>query len=76
MRDLIESRMTELQSEFDAGRQLQQEMDARQEDLRRSLLRISGAIQALGELLSSADARDSAPPESDHAIPLRRVAEK
>ena len=75
MRDLIESRMTELRNEFDAGRNLQQEMEARQEELNRSLLRISGAMQVLSELLSAADSHESTRTESDQAIPLRRVAE-
>lgn len=74
MRDLIETRIAELRRELDAGRQLQSELDARQSELRQSMLRISGAIQVLGELAAAADARDSA--HDGTSISLRRVAEQ
>jgi len=73
MRDLIDSRLTELRAELDAGHRLQAELDARQAELRQSMLRISGAIQVLGELATAHDARDAARAE---ATPLRRVAEQ
>ena len=71
MRDLIDLRLTELRSELEEGRRLQAELDARQEELRRSMLRISGAIQVLGELSSAADAREAEAP-----APLRRVVDQ
>lgn len=74
MRQLIDRRLTELRAELDAGRQLQSELDARQAELRQSMLRISGAIQVLGELAAADDARDGA--RDDASIPLRRVAEQ
>ena len=76
MRDLLETRITELRAEFDVGRVLQQELEARQEELRRSLLRISGAVQALSELLAASDARDDAATDAELSIPLRRAAEQ
>ncbi|BAH40469.1 MAG TPA: hypothetical protein DGD08_04745 [Gemmatimonas aurantiaca] len=76
MRDLIETRITELRAEFESGRVLQQELDVRQEEVRRSLLRISGAVQALEELLATASARDAAATDTVQAIPLRRAAEQ
>jgi prefoldin subunit 5 len=74
MRTLIDRRLTELRAELDAGRQLQSELDARQAELRQSMLRISGAIQVLGELAAADDAREGATDES--SIPLRRVADQ
>lgn len=74
MRDLIDRRLTELRDELDAGRKLQSELDARQAELHQSMLRISGAIQILGELAAADDARDSVADET--SIPLRRVADK
>jgi hypothetical protein len=68
MRDLIDLRLTELRAELDSGRRLQAELDARQEELGRSMLRISGAIQVLGELSAAADGE--APAQ------LRRVVDK
>lgn len=74
MRTLIDRRLTELRAELDAGRQLQSELDARQAELRQSMLRISGAIQVLGELAAADDAGADA--RDDTSIPLRRVAEQ
>jgi hypothetical protein len=50
MRDKIEQRLTELRAEFETGQKMIAELDARQAELRNTLLRISGAIQVLEEL--------------------------
>jgi len=87
MRDLIDLRLAELRAELESGRRLQAELDNRQEELRRSMLRISGAIQVLGELSAAADARDAVAHgdvRGDLAIdratdappPLRRVVDQ
>jgi hypothetical protein len=68
MRELIDLRLTELRAELESGRRLQAELDARQQELRRSMLRISGAIQVLGELSAAAD--------SEAPTPLRRVVDQ
>lgn len=52
MRDRLEARLAELEAEQDAGRNLLAEMEAKQADLQQTLLRISGAIQVLQELLA------------------------
>lgn len=51
MKDQLEKRLRELQSEFDSGQQMAAELDAKQANVRQTLLRISGAIQVLEELL-------------------------
>lgn len=51
MRDTVEARLGELRAEREAGRKLLAEMEAKQADLQQTLLRISGAIQVLEELL-------------------------
>jgi prefoldin subunit 5 len=81
MRDLIESRITELRAELEAGHRLLVDLETRQEELRRSMLRISGAIQVLAELSAADDKRSEtlveAPRETaaDAPAPLRRVVE-
>jgi len=55
MRDLIDRRLTELRAELEAGHRLQADLDRKQDELRRSMLRISGPIQVLGELTVAAD---------------------
>ncbi len=52
MRAKMEQRLQELRSEFESGQKLMAELDAKQAHLRSSLLRISGAMQVLEELLS------------------------
>jgi hypothetical protein len=64
MRDLLEERLQALSSEFTLGQQKLAELEAQETNLRSTLLRISGAIQVLQELLSQdEDANKSAPPE-------------
>ncbi len=54
MREQLEQRLQELKAEFRAGEKLLAELDAKQMNLRSSMLRISGAIQVLEELLNAA----------------------
>ncbi len=53
MREQLEQRLQELRTEFRAGEKLLAELEAKQMNLRSSMLRISGAIQVLEELLHS-----------------------
>ena len=50
---MLEKRLQELRSEFKAGEAQLEELDRRRAQLRDTLLRISGAIQVLEELLNS-----------------------
>jgi len=50
----IETRLKELKGEFENGQKMLAELEARQANVKSTLLRISGAIQALEELLSPA----------------------
>lgn len=52
MQEQIESRLEELRQEFARGQARFQEVDGQQSALRETLLRISGAIQVLEEVLS------------------------
>ncbi|MET0649821.1 MAG: hypothetical protein ABW208_24685 [Pyrinomonadaceae bacterium] len=51
MREQITGRLEELQAEFEVGQKMLAELEVRQSNLKTSLLRISGAIQILEELL-------------------------
>lgn len=51
MKDQLEKRLRELQAEFDSGRKVLAELEAKQVNIGNTLLRISGAIQVLTELL-------------------------
>jgi hypothetical protein len=53
MREQLEGRLQELRSEFQTGHAKLQESERQQLALRETLLRISGAIQVLEELLEN-----------------------
>ena len=51
MEQQVEQRLRELRAELDAGQRMLADLDARRADLQTTMLRISGAIQVLEELL-------------------------
>ena len=53
MKEQLENRIAELKSEFEAGQKMMAEMDTKRKDLEATMLRISGAIQVLEELLQA-----------------------
>jgi chromosome segregation ATPase len=52
MREQLERRLAQLQAERQAGEKLMAELAAKQAELQGTLLRISGAIQVLQEMLA------------------------
>ena len=52
MQEHLQQRLDELKKEFEIGQNRLQEMDRQQAHVRETLLRISGAIQVLEELLA------------------------
>jgi hypothetical protein len=54
MREQLEQRLQELKTEFEAGQKLLADLETKQENLKQTLLRISGAIQVLEEELGGA----------------------
>ncbi len=52
MKQQLNQRLQALKSEFEAGQKMMTELEEKQANLRVTLLRISGAIQVLEELLS------------------------
>jgi len=64
MQERIQTRLTELRDEYAAGQKVMAELQNRQAELQQTLLRISGAIQVLEEMLPGADSATAGPPES------------
>lgn len=58
MREELEERAAELEAEYRAGQEMLAELDVKRIDLQQTLLRISGAIQVLKELLGEAEPAD------------------
>ena len=55
MKQQLEQRLNDLKEEYTSGQKMLADLDARQAELRQTLLRISGAIQVLEELLAEDD---------------------
>lgn len=70
MRDQLDRRLKELKGEFESGQKMLAELEAKETNIRNTLLRISGAIQVLEEELS----RESEHP-GDAGQPLTVVNE-
>jgi predicted nuclease with TOPRIM domain len=52
MRQQLEQRLNELKAEFEAGQKMLAELEAKKNELQATLLRISGAIQVIEEMLA------------------------
>jgi uncharacterized coiled-coil protein SlyX len=60
MKEQLEKRLAELKAEFASGQKVMAELEAKQANLRDTLLRISGAIQILEEAITEdSEADDS-----------------
>jgi hypothetical protein len=70
MKDQLEARLAELRSEYDAGLGVMADLQKKEEDLRTTLMRISGAIQVLEEILAA----ETPPAETGEAAGPRLVA--
>ena len=58
MQERLEQRLQELKVEFDKGEQTLRELEEQSATVRQTLLRISGAIQVLEEMLDSPNQTD------------------
>lgn len=52
MKEQMEARIKELKAEFDEGKKMLEELEVKRSSLGQTILRISGAIQALEELMA------------------------
>jgi len=66
LREQLEQRLSELKAEYETGQKMLAELEAKQTNLQQTLLRISGAVQVLEEMLSAAP--DSEIAEKERAV--------
>ena len=59
MSERISQRLQELRQEFESGQKMLADLEAKKADLQQTLLRISGAIQVLEEMLAAEEAPKS-----------------
>ncbi|MFH7245307.1 MAG: hypothetical protein ACHWZW_20920 [Spirulina sp.] len=74
MKEQLEQRLQSLKAEFESGQTLLRDLEQKQSHLRETLLRISGAIQVLEEMLEPVDDQASgddliAPSPNGHPSP-------
>jgi len=55
MKPQLEKRLAELKSEFESGQKMLADLQIKRNELEATMLRISGAIQVLEEMLSKQD---------------------
>jgi chromosome segregation ATPase len=70
MKQKLEQRLQSLKAEFEAGQKMLADLEAKQANVRDTLLRISGAIQVLEEELNNASEiaeEDNSSPETVNA---------
>lgn len=70
MQEKLQQRLQSLKTEYEAGQKMLAELEAKQANLRDTLLRISGAIQVLEETLSEANESD---PSGNGMVPVEAV---
>ena len=68
MQEQLETRIEQLESEFQTGQKMQAEQEARQAQLHDTLLRIDGAILGLNELKVEIDRAQAADADSEPEI--------
>ena len=61
MKEQLEKRLEELKTEFESGQKVLAELEAKQANLRETLLRISGAIQVIEEELEKTELSEESP---------------
>jgi hypothetical protein len=60
LKEQLSSRLAELKAEYESGQKMLADLERRQLELQQTLLRISGAIQVLEELLARETEEESA----------------
>jgi predicted nuclease with TOPRIM domain len=70
MKEMLQQRLQTLKTEYEAGQKMLADLEAKQANVRDTLLRISGAIQVLEETL----AEDPEPSISDNGEVSSEVA--
>lgn len=74
MKEQLEQRLQELKAEFESGQQMLADLEAKQTNLKNSLLRISGAIQVLEEELAKCNNPNGKPAEQSDMNPVETMA--
>lgn len=74
MKEQLEQRLAELKTEYDSGQQVLVELEERQSNLRGTMLRISGAMQVLEELLAEEQVKKGESADSEKITSIKKTA--
>jgi predicted nuclease with TOPRIM domain len=72
MQEQLKTRLAQLKAEFEQGQKMLADLETQQANLRSTLLRISGAIQVLEELLAAPD-QDQAVPSTEEGDGIKQA---
>ncbi|HBB34553.1 MAG TPA: hypothetical protein DDZ80_29860 [Cyanobacteria bacterium UBA8803] len=75
MKQQLEQRLQSLKAEFESGQKMLADLEAKQANLRDTLLRISGAIQVIEEELNTAANREDTNSHPTKAVSAEVVTE-
>lgn len=70
MKEQLEQRLQELKTEFESGQKMLADLETQQANLKTTLLRISGAIQVLEELLAQSKVAEEENAHSSESQPV------
>ena len=73
MKNQLEQRLKELRSEFESGQKALADLEAKQMNLRNTLLRISGAIQVLEEELAKESGQENTGQSGGAIVGIRKT---
>ena len=76
MQEQLRLRLDELKKEFETGQSRFQELERQQTHLRETLLRISGAIQILEEMLASGNSQQQDHPANSQGAGSIPIAQR
>jgi prefoldin subunit 5 len=65
----LHHRLQQLQQEYQKGQQKLQELDQERKALYETMLRISGAMQVIRELIENANGQEAPAPEAPEVLP-------
>ena len=74
MKNQLEQRLGELKTEYDSGQQALAEMEESQANMKGTMLRISGAMQVLEELLAAEQTKEGEQADSEKVTRMKETA--
>ena len=76
MKEKLETRLNELKAEYESGQRMLANLEIRQQNLREAMLRISGAIQVIEEVLEKNGGTNGTESETDTVDTFEKINAK